>query len=89
LCAQADYTDWSMIRLNRAACLISDGDPDSGLAYAAETLAALDGPKRQGIITARACGLLAALTPAQRVSRAGREYRSLAEDTTGMREITA
>lgn len=76
-----DYTDWAMIRLNRAACLAAEGDPDAGLAHATETLIAVDGPMRQGIITSRA--------RAQRASRAGREFRSLIEDTTGMREIPA
>ncbi len=89
LCSPEDYTDWAMIRLNRAECLIRDGDTDTGLGYAGETLAVLDGPKRQGIITGRARGLLAGLTAAQRASKAAREFRSLAEDTTGMKEIPA
>jgi len=89
LCAPADYTDWAMIRLNRAQCLIAAGDPDTGLAYAAETLAALDGPKRQGIITGRGRELLAVLAPAQRSCRAARDLRGLIDDTTGMKEITA
>jgi hypothetical protein len=78
-----------MIRLNRAACLIRDGQPDAGLAYAEETLAVLDGAKRQGIITGRARELLAGLTAGQRASRAGRDLRGLVEDTTGMKEIPA
>ena len=65
------------------------GDADAGLGYAAETLSRLDGPKRQGIITGRGRALLAGLTPAQRASRAGREFRGLVEDTTGMKEIPA
>jgi tetratricopeptide (TPR) repeat protein len=89
LCAPSDYTDWAMIRLNRAACLIRDGDPDAGLSYAAETLTALDGAKRQGIITGRARELLGVLTAAQRASRAGRDFSGLVEDTTGMKEIPA
>lgn len=89
LCPPDDYTDWAMIRLNRAACLVRDGDADAGLAYAEDTLAALDGPKRQGIITGRARDLLTGLTAGQRASRAGRELRGLVEDTTGMKEIPA
>jgi tetratricopeptide (TPR) repeat protein len=89
LCAPGDYTDWAMIRLNRAECLALGGDPGAGLAYAAETLTALDGPKRQGIITGRGRELLAGLTPAQRSSRAARDFRSLIDDTTGMRELPA
>jgi hypothetical protein len=89
LCAPADYTDWAMIRLNRAVCLIRDGNVDEGLSYAAQTLAQLDGVKRQGIITGRARELLAGLTAGQRDSRAGRDFRGLVEDTTGMKEIPA
>src|SRR3984885_2274713 len=89
LCPPADYTDWAMIRLNRAQCLIAAGDPDTGLAYAAETLAALDGPTRQGIINGRGRELLAVLAPAQRSCRAARGLRGLIDDTTGMKEITA
>jgi tetratricopeptide (TPR) repeat protein len=89
LCPPGDYTDWAMIRLNRAACLAAEGDSDVGISYAAETLTALDGLKRQGIITSRGREVLAGLTPAQRASKAGREFRGLVEDTTGMREIPA
>jgi tetratricopeptide (TPR) repeat protein len=89
LCPPADYTDWAMIRLDRAACAAASGDADGGLGAAAETLASLDGPKRQGVIAARARELLAGLTPAQRASRAAREFRALADDTTGMRELPA
>ena len=83
LCQPGDYTDWAMIRLNRATCLAADGDADAALAYAAETLAALDPPRRQGIITGRGRELLNSLTPAQRASRAGTEFRGLVEGTPG------
>jgi hypothetical protein len=87
LCNPDDYADWALIRLDRAACLVSDGHPDAGLSYAAETLLALDGPKRQGIITSRGRELLAALTPVQRTARAAREFRDMLDDTTGVKEI--
>jgi len=67
LCAPGDYTDWALSRLDRAQCLAWT-DPDTGLGYAAETIAALTGPQRQGIIADRARGLLGALSPAQLVS---------------------
>jgi hypothetical protein len=87
LCNPRDYADWALIRLSRAECLVSDGDPDAGLSYAAETLLALDGPKRQGIITSRGRELLAELTPAQRTAQAAREFCTLLDDTTGVKEI--
>jgi tetratricopeptide (TPR) repeat protein len=89
LCPQADYTDWALVRLNRAACTVLDGDPDTGLAYAAETIAALDGPRRQGVIAGRGRALLGALSPAQRSSRAALELRAVLDDSTGQKEIPA
>jgi hypothetical protein len=89
LCGPDDYTDWAMIRLDRAACMTCDGDAGGGIAYAAETLLALDTPRRQGIIAARGRELLAALTPAQRSARAAREFRGLLDDTVGMKEVLA
>jgi plasmid maintenance system antidote protein VapI len=89
LCPAADFTDWAMTRLNQAACTILDGDPDAGLVYATETLTALDVPRRQGVIADRGRALLAALPPAQRASRVGRELRALLDDTTGQRETHA
>ncbi|MDX6343003.1 MAG: hypothetical protein QOH87_3141 [Trebonia sp.] len=89
LCPAADFTDWAMTRLNRAACMILDGDPDTGVAYAADTLTALDVPRRQGVIAGRGDALLAALPVEQRASRAGRELRALLDDTAGQKEIRA
>jgi tetratricopeptide (TPR) repeat protein len=90
LCPAADFTDWAMTRLNRAECMILDGDPDTGLAYAADTLAALDVPRRQGVIAGRGAALLTGLPAAQRTSRAGHELRALLDDdTTGQKEEPA
>jgi hypothetical protein len=89
LCDPGDYTDWAMVRLGRATCMTRDGEAGGGLSYAAETLLTLDAPRRQGIITARGWELLAALTPVQRSAQAAREFRSLLDDTNGMKEIPA
>jgi len=78
-----------MIRLNRAACMARDGDAETGLSYATETLLALEGPKRQGIINGHGGELLTALTPAQRSSQAARDFRALLEDTADMKEFPA
>ena len=77
LCAPGDYTDWALSRLDRAQCLAWT-DPDTGLGYAAETIAALTGPQRRGIIADRAQGLLSALSPAQLMSPLAREFTELA-----------
>lgn len=89
LCSPDDYTDWALIRLDQAACVVRDGDADAGIGYAASTLLSLDGAKRQGIITTRARDLLAGLTPAQQASRAAREFGGLLGDTTGTKETPA
>jgi tetratricopeptide (TPR) repeat protein len=89
LCERDDYATWAMIRLSRAACLISHGDLDGGIAYAIETLVVLGRPQRRGVVTDRGRELLAALPPLMRASRQGWEFQGLLEDTDGMRQITA
>jgi hypothetical protein len=79
LCGPDGYSDWAMIRLDRAACMARDGDHETGLGYASETLLALEAPKRQGVINGHGRELLAALTPAQRSSQAARDFRVLLE----------
>lgn len=66
LCGPADYMDRSFTRLDRAACLIGDGDVADGLAYALETMNALNDHQRAGIIALRGRQLLEGLLPAQR-----------------------
>jgi hypothetical protein len=78
LCAPGDYTDWALSRLDRAQCLAWT-DPDTGLGYAAETIAALTGPQRRGIIADRARGLLGALSPAQLMPPLAHEFAELAD----------
>jgi hypothetical protein len=78
LYAPGDYADWALSRLDRAQCLAWT-DPDTGLGYAAETIAALTGPQRRGIIADRARGLLGALSPAQLTSPLAREFADLVE----------
>ncbi|MGO9190408.1 MAG: helix-turn-helix domain-containing protein [Streptosporangiaceae bacterium] len=78
LCAPGDYTDWALSRLDRAQCF-AWADPDTGLGYAAETITALTGPQRQGIIADRARRLLGALSPAQLTSPLAREFADLVQ----------
>jgi hypothetical protein len=88
-CGPEDYTDWAMIRLDRAACMARDGDAESGLGYATETLLALEEPKRQGIINGHGRELVTALTPAQRSSRAAHDFRALLEGAADMKGLPA
>jgi hypothetical protein len=66
LAAPNDFMDRAFTRLDRSACLLADGELDTGLAYAVETMSALTDDQRAGIITGRGRELLAALAPAQR-----------------------
>jgi hypothetical protein len=85
LCAPGDYTDWAMTRLDRAHCLIVDGDADA-VGYAIETLTALTEQQRRGIITLRGYQVLHALPPAQ-TTRAARDLRDLLMLTTEREEV--
>ncbi len=77
LCPPADYTDWAMIRLDRAACMAQGGDAPAAVAYAIETLTGLTTEQRQGIIAGRGRELVQALPGAYRPAAAGREFEEL------------
>lgn len=66
LCGPADFMDRAFTRLDRASCLIGDGEPEAGLAYALDTVNTLTDQQRAGIITARAAQLVDALPTAAR-----------------------
>jgi hypothetical protein len=81
VCPSEDYTDWALIRLDRAVCLAHDGDPGSGVAYAAETLAGLREDQSTGIIALRGRQLVRALPPDYQKMTAVRELRELMPGT--------
>lgn len=87
LCRRDDYTDWAMIRLDRAACLTYAGKIVSSITYATETLNALTHPQRQGIIALRGREVLRALPPGEQKRAEARELRDLLMDITENREI--
>lgn len=81
-CPPADYTDWALIRLDRAACL-ARGDADAALAYAAETMAELRGEQSRGIIARRGRELLQALPVNYRRLPAAREFEEMLRAPAG------
>ena len=83
VCPTDDYTDWALIRLDRAVCLAHDGDPGSGVAYAAETLAGLRVDQSTGIIALRGRQLLRALPGEYEKVAAVRELRELMPGSAG------
>jgi transcriptional regulator with XRE-family HTH domain len=60
LCHPRDYTDWAMIRLDRALCMLYDGDASGAVVYADQPLQTLTPDRRAGIIAMRGHDLLGA-----------------------------
>jgi tetratricopeptide (TPR) repeat protein len=58
-----DYTDRTLTQLDRANCLVYDGDASEGTSYATRSLVNLTDQQREGIITLRACEIVAGLRP--------------------------
>jgi tetratricopeptide (TPR) repeat protein len=54
LVAPGDYMDRSFTLLDRAACLVGEGDVSAAASYATDTLLGLSEAQRQGIISLRA-----------------------------------
>lgn len=77
LCPPGDYTDWAMIRLDRAGCLAQSGDTPAAVACATETMIGLSGDQRLGIIALRGRELVHALPVRYRQAAAVREFREL------------
>ena len=77
ICPPADYTDWALIRLDRATCLARSGDMASAITYATETLTHISAAQRQGIIAERGHGLLRTLLAKCRTTTPAREIQEL------------
>jgi hypothetical protein len=75
-----------MTRLDRAQCLIYDGDISGGLAYATETMTTLNEPRRQGIITLRGHAILTTLPASERELVSARDLREVLMLTNGESE---
>jgi Helix-turn-helix domain len=58
LVAPGDYMDRAFTRLDRAACLVNDGDMPAAASYLSETLLGLTEAQRHGIIALRAQQIL-------------------------------
>jgi hypothetical protein len=72
-----DFMDRTFTQLDRAMCLVSDGDVSGATSYALETLLGLTEQQRQGIISARARQLVDALPQQRHAPRPVRELRDL------------
>lgn len=77
LIAPGDYMDRAFTMLDRAACLVHQGDAASGASYASETLLGLTYAQRQGIISLRAQQIFAGLPPREQALPAVRDLHDL------------
>jgi hypothetical protein len=86
LCMPGDYTDWAMIRLDRAECLIHSNEIADALAYAVETIDSLTMAQRKGIIMLRGHELVNNLPKPQQAFPAARDFRRLLNLTSETKE---
>lgn len=77
LVAPRDFMDRAFTRLDRALCLMADGDASGAIAYALDTLLDLSEHERQGIISGRAWQITNALPAQTRTLPAVAELRDL------------
>jgi hypothetical protein len=83
----ADYSDWALIRLDRAACLARTGDASGAIYYATETLTHMSAGQRRGIIAERGRGLLHTLPAKCRTATAAREIQELLSEAEQAKEV--
>jgi hypothetical protein len=69
--------DLALVRLDQAACLVQDGEPEAALAEAATTLLDLTTGQREGIIDTRARQVLGSLSTDQGRLPEARQLRDI------------
>lgn len=77
ICPPGDYMDQTLTRLDRASCLLHDGDASAAVSYATDTLVSLDAQQRQGIIAVRAQEIVDSLPKRQQALPPARELHEL------------
>jgi len=82
LASPIDFMDRAFVRLDRAACLLRDGDHSGAASFALESMLALSAEQRRGIISGRAQELVKPMLVAGRTSPAALDLRDLLEVTT-------
>jgi len=81
LTSPTDFMDGEFVRLDRAACLLRDGDHSGAAFFALESMLALSTEQRRGIISGRAQELLSPMLVDGRTSPAALDLRDLLELT--------
>lgn len=82
LCPPDDYMDRALTRLDRAVCLIREGDVSGASAYAMTALSELSEEQRTGIIAVRARSVVAALPARTDALPAARDLHELILEAT-------
>jgi hypothetical protein len=83
LCLPTDYTDRTLTQLDRAICILYEGDPTGATAYAHDAIVGLTNDQRRGIITSRAQDILTALPAGTASLPAVRHLREVVMDPDG------
>lgn len=66
LIPEGDYTDLAFVHIDRASCLVSDGDAGGAASYLIDRLAPLTNEQRRGIISVRARDVIRALPQSEK-----------------------
>ena len=82
LTPEYDYTDRALTQLDRATCLVYEGDASAAAEYATGALASLTKAQRQGIILMRAQNIVRALPPHEATLPAVSDLRDLVMDSS-------
>jgi hypothetical protein len=77
LALDADYTDRTLTHLDRAICLVQDGDVSGASSYATNALGDITPAQRKGIIEARARELIRAVPSRALALPAVRDFREI------------
>jgi transcriptional regulator with XRE-family HTH domain len=73
----SDYMDRALVHLDRASCLAHDGESETAMLYATQTLLSLTGEQRTGLIAGRGQEVYDALPDDQRTLPAARDFRDV------------
>jgi tetratricopeptide (TPR) repeat protein/transcriptional regulator with XRE-family HTH domain len=86
LAPSTDYTDRALTRLDRAACLVRDGDVAGAVTFAEQALTGLTPDRRRGIITIRARDLISALPAPTLALPAARDLQDFVTSATAEKD---
>jgi tetratricopeptide (TPR) repeat protein len=78
-----DYLDRTLVQLDRAGCLVQDGDVSGAMAYATQAFTPLAEEERRGLLTARGREVLRSLPMSVRTLPPAKDFHELLMITAG------